>query len=380
MDKKIKVLFVLGTMHNGGTEVFVMNCFRAVNKQKFDMDFMIVQGEEEYFKNEIEEAGSHIYHLSGLNDGKYEKCLKQIKNFFSHHKYDIIHIHSCSLRFLAVTTHASRMKKTGVVIGHAHSAGEPKGFWVDKMIRSLLKSYISHNIDYGMACSTDSAEGKYTNKFIHSNRYKMIPNAIDTSKYAYSVENSNRIRSQYGLNGKYVIGIVGRLDKWKNQSFLMEVIQIVNQTQEVFLMIIGDGDIREELDDKAKVLGVEDKVIFTGAVSEANEYYSAMDLFCLPSYVEGFPFVLVEAQANGLKCLISDKVSRETDISGTSEFLPIQNPNIWAEAVLRNYNSRISADAIQTVRKKYDIKYVVKVLERIYGEAVRRRSNVGIKV
>lgn len=374
MEKKIKLLFVLGSMHNGGTEVFVMNYFREIEKTKFDIDFLLVQGNEEYFKNEIETSGSHIYHLSNTNGGKYYKNIGKISNFFSEHEYDIIHIHSCSLRFLVLMAFFAKKKQTGIVIGHAHSVGEPTGSFVDYIARLIMKGMASHYLDYGMACSTDSAEGKYTKKFIQSNRYKMIPNAIDTKKYAFSDGIRRKIRNRYNLEDQFVIGIVGRLEKWKNQSFLIEATKIVQETADVYLMIVGDGDIRADLEKQAESLGLEDKVIFTGAVNNANEYYSAMDLFCLPSYAEGFPFVLVEAQANGLKCLISDTTTREVDISGTSIFLPIQDPKVWAENIVKNKNSRISPETIQRVKEKYDIHYSAKDLERYYIAVVQRKE------
>ena len=374
MDKRIKLLFVLGSMHNGGTEAFAMNYFRNIDKRKFSIDFLVIQGDEEYFKEEIETAGSQIYHLFKTEE-RYVKRIKKIRTFFIEHEYDIVHIHSCSLQFMATVAYAAKHGKGNIVIGHAHSVGEPTGTWEDNIARYILKAIISHYLDYGMACSSDSARAKFTKKLICANRYFMMPNAIEIKKYGYDEKKRDKIREQYKLDDKLVVGIVGRLEKWKNQSFLLEAVQVVNQRREIYLMAIGDGDIREDLEMKAKRLGIADKVIFTGAVANANEYYSAMDLFCLPSYGEGFPFVLVEAQANGLKCLISDAITRETNVSGESKYLSIDNPKIWADAIDRYIGMRITEKSIQKIKEKYDIQFASKKLEHLYENLREKGRN-----
>ena len=366
MKEKIKLLYVLGTMHNGGTEAFVMNFFRAIDKSAFEIDFLVVQGDEEYFKQEIEEAGSQIYHLSMSNDGRYEKNIRMMNAFFRNHKYDIIHIHSCSLRFLAITSCCARWNNTGKIIGHSHSIGEGKRTFVDSLVRCLLKLLVSQCIDYGMACSSDSAKEKFSKSMLKSDRYLMIPNAIDTSKYAYNETSREKIRKKYKLNEKYTIGVVGRLDKGKNQSFLMDAVRLANEENEVYMLIIGEGELRNELETKAKLIGLEEKCIFTGAVSNVSEYYSAMDLFCLPSYIEGFPFVLVEAQANGLKCIVSSNVTKETNISGQVAYLSISNCQEWAKCIINNRNSRLSVEQIDKVKDMYDTNHAVKGLEEFY--------------
>lgn len=373
MNDRIKVLYILGSMHNGGTEVFVMNFFRELDKKEIDCSFLVVQGNEEYYKQEIENQGAAFYHLSSLTNGKYKENVKSIRAFFKNHHYDIVHIHSCSLRFMYIMARETKKAHAGIIVGHAHSVGEPRGTIIDTMARKLLRANISKLLDYGMACSSDSAEGKYTQHFIASEKFMMIPNAIDTCRYSYDKEKRTIIRKKYCLENKYLVGIIGRLEKWKNQSFLMEAIQVANQKQEVYMMAVGDGDMREDLERKAKTLEIEDKVIFTGSVHNAYDYYSAMDLFCLPSYAEGFPFVLVEAQANGLKCLISDEITRETDISKMSEFLPINDCQIWADRIIANLDSRLSDEAIDLVRREYDIKYAAKQLQDYYKKIMANK-------
>lgn len=375
MNKRIKLLFVLGSMHNGGTEAFVMNYFRQINDSKFKIDFLVVQGDELYYKDEIESNGSHIFHISQRTDGQYYKNFSELNMFFSNHEYDIIHIHSCSLRFLAFITIIVH-KTNSIIIGHSHSIGESSGTIIDKSIRLLMKIYVSHFLDYGMACSAESAASKFTSRFIKSNKYIFIPNAIDTNKYAFSIRAREKIRKMYRLENKYVIGIVGRIDNLKNQAFLLDVLKILKKYSDLRLIIIGDGEIKNDLIEKAKNFNISEKVIFTGSVTNAHEFYSALDLFCLPSYVEGFPFVLVEAQANGLYCLVSDGISKETDISNTIKFMTIKNPYVWAEEIYNCYSNpcRISNEDIDKVRKKYDISIAVDRLELFYSKIILKRG------
>lgn len=362
----IKILYALNDLKNGGTESFVMNYYRNLDRNRFHADFMILSGDELYYADEIRATGGKVIHISTDNKKDYLRNIYRVNSFLKQSDYDIIHINSCSLKFMAQIAFASKSSLGVKIIGHAHSVGEPKDTLKYKVSSWLLRNIIDYNIDYAMACSIDSAKMKFFKKRIQLDSFAMIPNAINTSKFEFSMESRNKIREQYNVGEAIVIGIVGRLEKWKNQSFLLDVLKKVNEIENTYLLMVGDGDIREELQNKAQMLGIVDRAIFAGVVDNANEYYSAMDVFCLPSFGEGFPFVLVEAQTNGLKCLVSSDVTVETNISGTVQYLDRFNVDLWVNEVISNARHRIAAENINRVIENYDIKNATRNLEKIY--------------
>lgn len=373
--KKIRMLMVLGTMNNGGTEAFVMNYYGKIDKKKFDVDFLIIYGPNEYYRFEIEKLGGTIYHLSMEKTNRYWRNLRKIYFLLKHNRYDIVHIHACSLKCMIQISLPAKLAGNCKIIGHSHSMGEPKGSSMDAILRKFLKIIISRTVDLGMACSSEAGGEKYSDEFLRSDRYFIIPNAINTSTYTFNQEKRTRIRCQYHLEDSLVVGIVGRLEKEKNQTFLLDVLAELNQKCSVYLLMVGEGDIKADLKEKAEKLGVGQNTIFTGMVNDAYAYYSAMDVFCLPSYAEGFPFVLVEAQANGLKCLVSTNVTRETNVSGTVEYLPACDPKEWADRIVEIGKTRISDEARRRVEEKYDLNNTVRILENCYENLVLRGCN-----
>lgn len=367
---KIKVLIAINDMNNGGTESFVMNYYREIDRNKFDISFLILSGKEVYYKNEIENNNDIIYHLSTDNKKYYFYNFFKICCFLKKNKFNIIHINACSLKFMGQIAIAAKIAGVDAIIGHSHSVGEPQNTFKYQFGSFFLKKIIDRIIDFGVACSIDAGKGKFTYKRIKSNRFNIVPNAINCSYYRYNEYNRNLLRSSLNIKDELVLGIVGRLDECKNQTFLIDVIKEINQLISSTLLIIGDGEKRLELELKAKSLGIQDKVIFLGQLSNVNEYYSAMDIFCLPSYAEGFPFVLVEAQANSLKCFASKDITEETNISETVEYLDRHDLNIWCKKIILNKDTRINKEAVEIVLKQYDIKNAVKNLEELYIKAL----------
>ena len=171
-----------------------------------------------------------------------------------------------------------------------------------------------------------------------------------------------------------MLGTVGRLDYQKNLEFMIEFFANLVKTskQKYKLLIIGEGILEKDLKDKAFRLGVEDSIIFTGRKNNANEYYNVMDCFILTSLFEGLPFVLVEAQLNGLQCYVSDRVSTEVNVSGTIKFVSLQVNN-WVKAITEATCERIGAEAIDKVLSKYDMRNEVKNIEKVYNDLCGKR-------
>lgn len=371
MSKKIRILQSVGTLGIGGNEIFVMNFFRNIDKEKFEVDFVIYDDSKMDFYEEIISSGSKIYICKTNIKNKYLDTLFKIikvKRILTKNKYDIIHCHSCSFIGIFRGAIAGTLTKGIKVISHSHNPGMPKNNLIDNFIRKIFKKYLSKIVDIGFACSDIAAESKYTNQLIESNKFAIINNAIDINKFLYNIDVRKNMRSKYNINNEFIIGTIGRLEEQKNHKFLLKVFsEIRKQKSSVKLIIVGEGSLHNELKNYAIDNGFEKDVIFVGKVSESNIYYQMMDVFVLTSLYEGFPFVMVEAQANGLPIVISSIITKSVDISGNVKFVSLENSEKeWADIILNSSNTRCTIEDCKDNCKEYNLEYQSKLLEKYY--------------
>ena len=236
-----------------------------------------------------------------------------------------------------------------------------------------MKHILCNNIDYGFSCSDVAGKSKFTERFINSENYKLISNAIDIEKFEYDPLSNKRIRTSLSIpDSSFVLGHVGRFENQKNHLYLIDVFaEIVRQHEDSRLLLIGIGSLEDLCRKKANDLGISDKIIFAGQRNDVNMCYSAMNCFVLPSLFEGFPFVLVEAQVNGLRCYISDTISKSVDVTDSVSFLSIdEKPSVWAEEILKCNSIRLEERQIQNAKDMYDLKKETRRIEGIYADLV----------
>ena len=247
------------------------------------------------------------------------------------------------------------------------------------MVKFIYKKFIGRYITHKFSCGEDAAKWVYGAKNIDDVIY--MKNAIDANEFRYSKKIDDEVREEFGLEGKFVIGHVGRFFEQKNHPFIVKVFaEVAKQDPSAVLILVGGGElddaIMNQIKDDVNQLGLSDKVIFTGVRSDVKRIMQAFDVFILPSLYEGFPVVMVEAQATGLKCLISDKVPSECDITGNVEIIPLSDgEKVWADHILAYKNGYKKQDMYQTiVNAGYDIKENSKWLEEFYIDALKAVS------
>lgn len=198
----------------------------------------------------------------------------------------------------------------------------------------------------------------------------MLNNAIDLERFKFDKEARNAIRREFNIEDKLIIGHVGRLNYVKNHKFLIDVFyEIQKLNKDSVLLIVGDGEEREAIEQKAKKLGIENKVIFTGTRTDTESLMSAMDIMVFPSLHEGLPVVLIEAQATKLPCLIADTVSRYSKQNDNIEFMSLkQTPEEWAKKAVELAECDREKASTAELEKNYDIKKIAKKLEKIYED------------
>lgn len=373
MEEAVRVLHVLGGLSLGGAESRIMDLYRCMDREKVQFDFLVHQNGQkripEFYDEEVKKLGGNIYLLPKFKVYNYFQYKGAVRRFFDKHReYAVVQGHMTSTA--AIYLPEARKAGIPVVCAHARSAGVDRGVkgWMTRLLRlPLLK-----RADYCFACSGEAGESAFGKKWRKSEKAYLIPNAIDAGQFAYQESVREEIREQWGLSDCFVIGHVGRFHYAKNHEFLLEIFagvqeSLAKEKKRCVLMLLGEGNGMEGAKRQAKELGIERDVIFAGNQKEVWKYYQAFDFFLFPSRFEGLPGTVIEAQAAGLRCLISDRITPETGISSLVKFEGLeQPPQVWAEYVLqhRNYERKNMCGEIK--KAGFDVKEQAGRLERFY--------------
>lgn len=367
MEKEdiLQVVQVLGRMDRGGAETMVMNLYRQVDKSKIQFVFVVHTNDRCSYDEEIENLGGIIYHVPRYNGKNHFVYKKWWENFFAGHpQYKILHSHIRS----TASIYLPIAKKNGVAtIVHSHSTSNGSGFAA--LVKKMMQYPIRYEADYFFGCSQIGGEWLFGKKIVKSDRYYILQNAINIEDYDLNSDIRNKVREQFGIEKKLVFGHVGRLHEAKNHMFLLELFAVISEDNpNSILLIIGDGELRGQIEKKIKERHLEDKVLMLGARSDVPELLFAMDVFLFPSKWEGLPISVVEAQAAGLPCFISDKVTKEVGVSELVHYLSIdQGYQIWMKelqaADLRRKNVKNSIK-----KAGFDIKETSNWLTLFYQE------------
>ena len=355
----IRVLHVVTNMSYGGLENLLMNYYRNIDKNIIQFDFLTHVDIKQDFEMEIEELGGKIYRLPRMNPFSL-KYRKQLDKFFDHHKeYKIIHSHLDCMA--GVPLKIAKKKNIPIRIAHSHSSNQNRN--LKYIIKLLYKKSIPQYATQLFSCGKKAGDWMFD-----GNKYVIMQNAIDANAFRYSIEKSKEYREKFDISEEYIIGHVGQFRVEKNHLFLIEVFaEILKIDEKCKLLLIGKGPQMEEVKIKVEELQIADKVIMLGARADIEKLMQMMDVFVLPSIYEGLPVTMIEAQASGLPCVISDRVPLECKIIDEVQQISLEaNPSEWARAILayKNYDRKDTYIEIQKAR--FDIKENVKWLEEFY--------------
>lgn len=366
MQNEIRILHMISSLNIGGSQAFVMNLYRNIDRNLIQFDFIIDHPNELYFKEEIEELGGRVYSLPGFNGFNIGEVKKAWNRFFREHPdYRILHSHTRSYASLYLPI----AKKNGLkTIIHSHSTSNGTG--AKALIKKVLQYPLRYQADYLFACSEISGEWLYGKRAIKKENYKMIPNAIDVGKYTFSNKNRSEIRKEFNIpNGDIVLGHVGRFHEAKNHLFLLDVFYMYNKRHSnAKLLLVGDGELRKVIENRINELGLCRSVIMTGAKNDVNRLLSAMDYFLFPSIWEGLPVAVVEAQAAGLPCFVSSTVTKDVAVSSLVKYLTIKDGvECWVDEIENTPLTKTDVSS-QISEAGFDMKETSKELSNFYKE------------
>lgn len=360
----IKILQVFTIMNRGGAESMIMNYYRNIDRDKIQFDFLVHRKGKAAFDDEIESLGGKIYRMDPINPFFPREYYNRLRAFFKEHtEYTIVHSHLNT--FSCFPLKIAKEFKIPCRITHAHTAFENiklRNFipskenlseTVKKLIKFRLRKKVSTYATHRFSCGDKAGQWL----FGKNNDFYTMNNAIDTKMFVYNQDIDKKYRKELNLEDKIVIGHVGRLNNAKNHSYLLRIFaNVLEERSDCILVLVGVGELQQSIEQEIDDLGIQDRVKMLGLRSDISELLQMMDVFVFPSFYEGLPVTLIEAQAAGLKILASDTITQEVKLTDDIEFISIKKPtSFWVNKIFSalSYEKQDNSDKISEAG--YDI-------------------------
>ncbi|RDI45716.1 glycosyltransferase [Falsibacillus pallidus] len=330
-NKPIKILHVVGAMNRAGTETLLMNIYRNMNREKVQFDFISYSKNDAHYDREIKDLGGRIIKLSKTNS------ILELYNIMKKYgPYDAVHSHTlfhCGLANLAAFFSGVKVR-----ISHAHTTKDDDSNFARKLyihsMRTLIKIFSTHFL----ACSQEAGKYLFGGKLLERERFKFFPNSIEYSSFLKKpIHEVEKIKKEMQLEKNIVIGHIGRFSESKNHYFLLTIMKIIKKKKlPIKMVLVGDGNLKAELEEMVAKEGMTEDIKFAGIREDIPALLHTMDLFVFPSKYEGLGIVLLEAQASGLHCIVSEAIQPEADMKlGLMTRLHLSDgENVWADTII----------------------------------------------
>lgn len=356
----IRVLQIVPAMNAGGMETFIMNVYRAIDRSKVQFDFLYHYDMPCFYDDEILSLGGHITKLTVRQDNDLPRYLRELKAFFlAHPEYHIIHGHYSGFGMFYNTV----AKECGITVraGHSHNTNYEKNL-VGQLDRAM-SWFFTFGLTDRFACGMQAGKALFRGA-----PFTFLPNGVDAAHFsACDLQARAALRHELGVGSDDILyGHIGRFTQQKNHPFLLNFFAALLQHQpNARLVLLGEGHGLEAAQTQAAALGIQDQVIFAGVKGNTADYYHAMDAFLLPSLFEGLPVVLVEAQAAGLPCFVSDTVDHSAAFADGVQFLPLVQ-EAWVNVLASAHLARNPNALQQTRAAGYDMADTARKLQEFY--------------
>lgn len=337
MDKKFKILHVVGAMNIGGTETMLMNIYRNIDKSKVQFDFISYSQDDAYYDEEIKRLGGKVIKLS-----KTQSINELCESIKKNGPYEVIHAHTlfhCGIAMIAA-------KKCGVKIriSHAHTTLDNSDSLIRKIYINLMRNVINSLSTDLLYCSKEAGRYLFGNKALNGNKSKYYANVVDYTKFIDNKkEEVVKFKEEHNIKSDLVIGHIGRFMEAKNHKFILKILEnMVSKSIDVNLLLVGDGHMRNEIEDMARQYNIYDKVRFVGIRKDIDVMLQTMDVFIFPSIYEGLGLVMLEAQASGVSCVVSEAIQEEADLKlGLVNKLSLNDDiDVWIDTILSSDNKK----------------------------------------
>lgn len=360
MGEKITIAMITNQFDITGISTVILNYCKRLDHSKFNLTVIAGSPISDQNRMDCNEHGIEFIELPSRHQkpcSHYYQTWKVLKK----NKYDIVHIHGSS-SMMAIELTIAKLAGIKKRIAHSHNSECP-----NMRVHRILNPYFRKIYTKALACGVLAGDWLYG-----PNRFEILPNGFHTEKFIFDGKEREIIRKELHIENKFVIGHIGRFNKQKNQTYLLQVFErLAAKRPDAILLLVGTGPDFDKTQTMVKSSPYRDRIVLYGVTKNTLAMYSAMDVFALPSRHEGLPVVLLEAQISGLPCIVSDKVTREVDF-GNIIWESIEcDPEIWAQKIgsIDIVNESERENYYMVHRKQiaeYDIENTAKQLDRIY--------------
>ncbi|OCN05586.1 hypothetical protein A4S06_08450 [Erysipelotrichaceae bacterium MTC7] len=360
MRKKRVLVVNTVPFNNNGISIMIQNLYKHMNKDELEISILSTIFMTQDVFDSLEQITDSIIEINYRKKNPIVYLYKLIK-LIKLNSYDAIHVNGNSST-MALELLIAKLMKVETRIAHCHNDHTQH-----PLINNLIKPFFYFSYSYAIACSKQAGNWLYGNR-----DFFVLNNAIEIDKFGFDSILREKVRKELGFEKNIVLGHVGLLNRQKNQEYIIKLIDNIPKEYNTKVLFIGDGEEKEKLVNLVESLGLSNRVKFIYGTNEVTKYLCAMDLFIFPSIYEGFGLVLLEAQANGLRCVVSTEICKEVNVAETLKYVDLKNPDDWVEEIVlsieqiydRANESKINRELIS--KAGYDIKTEVDELTKIY--------------
>ncbi|MGE4588691.1 MAG: glycosyltransferase [Acidaminococcaceae bacterium] len=375
MRKKIKILHIAPGLLAGGVGKMIQQWYDHTNPNEYEYEIATLGGNG-LFDNYLQAKGCKIYEIKPIREIGLFRYMKQFDYLFKKKRYDIVHSHVGIASFLVFAPAIMNGVKHRFIHAHVNRFDNDPQRGVNGFFFNIIKKLNVLLATNYCACTKEAGNYFFGKRIMNKNTANIILNGIDVEDFRFDNNKRKLLREKFGVANKFVICNIGRFTYPKNQNFLIDIFYHIQKTElNSILWLVGEGNDEEQLREKCRALGIEDKVLFLGVISDISSIAMCMDAFILPSMYEGLGIVAIEAQAAGVKCFVSTNVPREVKITNLVRFISLDRGEAyWANCILKEkeYNR---VDTSEQIRKSgYDIVIGTSLLNERYRSAVENQQ------
>lgn len=370
----IRVAIVAGKVDSGGKKNLIMEYYRHINREKIQFDFICDSDSQAIPRDEIEHLGGKIYIIAPYQN--IFKNMVDMRYIFKKNKYLVVHAYNSTMNLFAMFV----AKQCGIPVRISESLSMAhEGDW-KTILKKLLRPMSKWFANYYMSCGDDCGRWQFGNKLFDAGKVDVFKTVINTEFNSFNQEVRKITRKKYGWEDKIVIGHIGRFTIQKNSVHMIEIFGAVAKKEpKAVLCLIGDGELKEDMINKIKELGIEEQVNYLGRREDIQQFYNAMDCFILPSLYEGLPVVGLEAESCGLPMFFSSEVTREANACELGHFIGLnESCDLWADEILKacKKNMPIRRGHAKEVRNAgFDSASEAIRMQKYYFDAIEREKN-----
>ncbi len=372
-QKPVRIAVVMGMHVTGGIKSVIMNYYKFIDRDLIQFDFIVDDDSPIKDYSEIYALGGRVFEITSVKNPF--KNIYQTFKILKKNQYLCLHGYINTLNVFPMF--AGFLARTPVRIAENLSTSHPGE--KKTVAKNILKPFAK------MLPTHIAANSKYAAEWIYGNKgaknCKIIYNALDLNKFRYDMQLRDKKRKELGVENCFVIGHIGRYQYQKNHVFLIDIFNSIYQRDKsAILLLVGYGELKEQIFDKIDSLGLRNVVIDCGATEAIMPLYNAMDCFVLPSYYEGLPVVGIEAQATGLPCVMSTEITKETKITDNVNFMSLnESSGKWADVILK-WENHERCDVSDQIRESgYDIRKEAGKLQNYYFDCLKETNKKNSK-